>query len=92
MSRAGLTDSSVASGNCSMARNSQTAKGSVASRPEKPKGNSGPLPPGSSAPPGAMFNAQRWKPMFGMALIQKARTTSDRSVTTNVTLKESSRP
>ena len=33
MSRLGSTDSSAASGNCSMARNSQTAKGRVASTP-----------------------------------------------------------
>ena len=97
MSRLGSTDSSAASGNCSMARNSQTANGSVASTPEKPNGNHSPPPSGSSmaAPSGPtpMLSAQREKSMLGMALAQKnTRTASDNTVTTSVTLNDNSRP
>ena len=97
MSRLGSTDSSAASGSCSIARNSQTAKGSVASTPEKPNGNIEPLPSGSSiaAPSGPtpMFSAQREKSMFGIALIQKMTSTaSDKSVTMRVTRNDSATP
>ena len=88
MSRFGSTDSSAASGSCSMARNSQTAKGRVASTPVKPNGNQRPVAFRQLAcRPGAMFSAQRLKSMFGMALIQKITSTaSESSVTISVTL------
>ena len=94
MSRLGSTDSSAASGSCSMARNSHTAKGRVARTPVKPNGNNGPLPSGSSrCRPGAMFSAQRLKSMFGKALIQKTTSTaSESSVTISVTRKDSATP
>ena len=70
MSFFGSADSSAASGNCSMARNSQTANGSVMSTPLKPSGNQEPPPSGNStfAPsaPMPMFNAQRSKSIDGM--------------------------
>src|SRR5688572_1702792 len=93
MSRLGSTDSSAANGNCSMARNSQTAKGSDARIPEKPIGNHGPLPSGSSDPSGAMLSAQRLKSMLGKALNQKMiSTASDTSVTMSVTRKDRATP
>ncbi len=97
MSRFGSTDSSAASGSCSMARNSQTAKGSVARTPEKPNGKNEPPPSGSSTAlpsgPTPMLSAKREKSILGMALIQKnTRTASEISVMTSVTLKESSSP
>ena len=93
MSRLGSTDSSAASGNCSIARNSQTAKGRVARTPEKPNGNIGPLPSAIRLPSGAMLSAQRLKSMFGMALIQKKTSTaSDISVTMSVTRNDSATP
>ena len=48
MSFFGSADSSAASGNCSMARNSHTANGSVTSTPFTPNGNQEPPPSGSS--------------------------------------------
>src|SRR5882672_2706371 len=44
----GSADSSAASGSCSIARNSQTANGSVASTPFQPNGNHDPPHSGSS--------------------------------------------
>ncbi len=83
MSRRGSTDSSAASGTCSMARNSQTAKGRVARTPLKPKGKSGPLPPGRWPPPAEMSRAKRAKSTRGIALTQKMTSTaSESSVTT----------
>ena len=53
----------------------------------------GPLPSGSSVPSGAMLSAQRLKSRCGIALTQKMiSTASAASVTTSVTLKESSTP
>src|SRR6476659_9373486 len=48
MSFFGSADSSAASGNCSIARNSHTANGSVASTPFQPNGNQDPPPLASS--------------------------------------------
>ena len=93
MSRLGSTDSSAASGSCSMARNSHTANGRLARMPVMPIGKSGPLPSGSSLPSGAMLRAHRLKSMFGMALIQKITSTaSDTSVMMSVTWNDSSTP
>jgi hypothetical protein len=93
MSRRGSIDSSAASGSCSMARNSQTAKGIAASTPPRPSGRKGPWPSGSTAPPAPTFMAQRAKSIFGRALTQKAtRQASASSVTASVTLNDSSTP
>ena len=74
MSAFGSYDSSAASGNCSIARNSQTANGSAANAPLNPNGNHGPPPFGSSTfePSGAapMFSAQRSRSKCGSALTQ----------------------
>src|SRR6186713_1367352 len=97
MSFLGSVDSSAASGNCSMARNSQTAKGKLASTPAAPSGNQPPPPSGNSAsvPSGAvvMFNAQRPRSKYGIALTQyTASTASAPKVTITETLNDSSTP
>ena len=80
MSRLGSTDSSAASGSCSMARNSHTAKGSVASTPAKPNGKKRAVAfgqfDGLAVRTAPMFSAQRLKSMLGMALIQKTTSTA----------------
>src|SRR5690349_12552984 len=97
MSFFGSADSSAASGSCSMARNSQTANGSVASTPFQPNGNQEPPPFSSStlAPsaPTPTLSAQRSKSTCGIALTQNtARMSSAATVTMTDTRKESSTP
>ncbi|MCY1306893.1 hypothetical protein D9M70_567770 [compost metagenome] len=93
MSRWGSTDSSAASGSCSMARNSQTANGIAASTPPQPLGRKGPLPCSSSIFSGPTFIAQRAKSRCGMALIQyTTRQARASRVTIRVTLNDSSTP
>ncbi len=93
MSRLGSTDSSAASGSCSMARNSHTAKGRQASTPMKPLGRKGPLPSGSALPSAPTFMAHLLKSMLDNALTQNTiRQASASNVTTNVTLNDSSTP
>src|SRR5688572_24602472 len=97
MSFLGSADSSAASGNCSMARNSHTANGSDASTPFQPNGNHSPPPSGSSTAlpsgPTPMFSAQRSKSADGNALTQNtARIASAATVTSTETRNESSTP
>ena len=97
MSFLGSADSSAASGNCSMARNSHTANGSVISTPLTPNGNHEPPPSGNStfAPsaPTPMFSAQRSKSIDGIALTQyTARIASAATVTSTDTRNDNSTP
>ena len=98
MSRFGSADSSAASGNCSMARNSHTAKGSAASTPYMPNGRNGPWPSGSStaAPSGStpIFMAYLLKSNCkGSALTKKTiRIAMATSVTMTVTLNDNATP
>src|SRR5687767_5571398 len=97
MSFFGSADSSAASGSCSMARNSQTANGSVASTPFQPNGNQEPPPSANSslAPsaPTPMFSAQRSKSTDGIALTQyTARISSAATVTSTETRNDNSTP
>src|SRR6185295_5193404 len=97
MSFFGSADSSAASGSCSIARNSHTANGSVASTPLKPNGNQEPPPSGSSifAPswPTPMFSAQQSKATAEMALTQNtARMSIAAMVTMTDTRNDSSTP
>ena len=97
MSRLGSRDSSAASGSCSMARNSQTAKGRAAKAPFRPNGSSGPPPWGSSmaAPsgPAPMLRAWRLNSATGSADDPEHREAGQRRQGhDHVTLKDSSTP
>src|SRR5688500_2259113 len=97
MSFFGSADSSAANGNCSIARNSQTANGNVMSTPLNPSGNQDPPPSGNSIfePSAAMpmFSAQRSKSIEGSALTQNtARISSAATVTNTDTRNDSSTP
>src|SRR6185295_813172 len=97
MSRFGSTDSSAASGNSSIARNSHTANGNAASTPFQPIGNKVPPPSGNSSNlpsgPTAMLSAQREKSAYGTALTQNTiNTPSASNVTITEILNDSSTP
>ena len=92
MSRFGSIDSSAASGSCSIARNSHTAKGSAARTPDAER-EERPVAFRVTLPSGAMLSAQALKSMCGNAMMQKkTRTASASSVTTSVTPNDSATP